>query len=145
MRALTNNLFTNCTTLQYESMWTIQVRVYLRTYESLYSMVYRFQYLATSVLWLLLWLFITLNHFKWLFFAVTVTMSNDYVQWLFLFGWMSHDFSLSIFSHILRYKSSQWVTVTMSNDYVQWLCPELHYVFSELASSSKFCLRQCVR
>ena len=63
-------------------------------------------YLATSVLWLLLWLFITLNHFKWLFFAVIVTMSNDYVQ---------------------------------------WLCPELHYVISELASSSKFCLRQCDR
>ena len=56
MRALTNNLFTtNCTTLWYESMWTIQVRVYLRTYEdhkSQYSMVYRYQYLATSVLWL---------------------------------------------------------------------------------------------
>ena len=70
-------------------------------------------------MWLLLWLFITLNHFKWHFFAVTVAMSNDKVQWLFLFRWMSHDFSLSIFSHILRYKSSPWVTVTMSNDYVQ--------------------------
>ena len=36
MRALTNNLFTNCTTLRYESMWTIQVPVYLQTYESQY-------------------------------------------------------------------------------------------------------------
>ena len=50
VRALTNNHFTNCMTLQYESMWTIQVQVYLRAYESLYSMVYRYQYLATSVL-----------------------------------------------------------------------------------------------
>ena len=32
MRALTNNLFTNCMTLWYESMWTRQGRVYLLTY-----------------------------------------------------------------------------------------------------------------
>ena len=43
---------TNCMMLWYESMWTIQVRVYLRTYEdheSQYSVLYRYQYLATSV------------------------------------------------------------------------------------------------
>ena len=47
VRALTNKLFTNCTTLQYESMWTRQGRVYLLTEIAMYIGI---NILATSVL-----------------------------------------------------------------------------------------------
>ena len=44
VRALTNNLFTNCTTLRYESMWTRQGRVYLLRSRKSVLGEYRYQY-----------------------------------------------------------------------------------------------------
>ena len=63
-------------------------------------------------------------------------MSNDYVQWLFLFGEcpMTSPFRFSLI-YLDTNLASEW----------PWLCPILHYAFSELASSSKFCLHQCDR
>ena len=79
VRALTNNLFTNCRTLQYESMWTRRERVYLLTYwdhESQYLVYISINILATSVLWLHYEYILSLSQCLYFFGCVSLDLPN---------------------------------------------------------------------